>query len=455
MTFNRQSSSSSSLLGTHNDNNNNNGRSNSDAKNSLEQLAIQMDDRASSNKPFTETELQELQTSFYNIIKGYDGVTGADEMWNQLHDLFSELGHLSHKDWTRTGESSDVLTNILLPKSNNNSVDNKDELQQGFKHMFHRVLHEGNWDNALSHAKSNHQDNKPWAVLVTGVNGIRKTTSVYQSWFPTLLKEALIAPSTDNEDNKKTDVNDSLPTGHNSFFRQLDHMIATISNYNFQQLYELTSQSHDFHESSGSNNNSPSKTIIQNYSNYKASIFKRYRTLSEMLGITLINQAIDRNINVMIETSGRDVAMFHYIDKFFPAEKYNKLVLHFEINDLSHAESSVDRRMVREMEDGVKVLNGNNGNDGINVRDLINVNAGGPYGSEVLVGIQRDSDAVWDEIMKNHDDSGFGEEKKVGHDWYKASIKINASTNRDWTARAMKPDGVDGQIFSFEAPRQV
>ena len=37
----------------------------------------------------------------------------------------------------------------------------------------------------LSHVK------KPWVVLVTGVNGIRKTTSVYQPWFKKALAAAL------------------------------------------------------------------------------------------------------------------------------------------------------------------------------------------------------------------------------------------------------------------------
>ena len=425
--------------------------SSSTKSNDIEILAKEMDDRASSNAPFTEIELQELQTSFLKIISDE---TDADGKWKKLEDLFSKFGHLSHKDWQQTGDSAAILSEILLGSQNDDGDEGAEVLTDEFKHMFHRVLNEGNWEQALSHSKSNtDKDNKPWAVLVTGVNGIRKTTSVYQSWFPQLLEEALIAPKEKQQENTSNTL--KLPTGHNSFFRQLDHMIATISNNNFQQLYELTSQSHDF--LSGTRTE-PSKEAIQNYSNYKASIFKRYRTLSEILGITLINQAMKENLNVMIETSGRDVAMFHYIDMFFPSDKYNKLVLHFEINDLSYAEKSVDKRMIREMEDGVKVLN----KDSVNVRDLINVNAGGPYGSEVLKGIQKDSDGVWEKIMEDEEKEG---NTNVGYDWYKASIKINAAgdngdTNdsnksQDWTAHAIKPDKEKGQVFTFEAPRKV
>ncbi len=458
------------------------------ARKELQQLAQEMDDRASSTTPFTTRELEELETSFRSIMnpvssssssssssKGAVVVEEKDiqEMTNKLHDLlFTKVGHLSHKDWERTGQSATTLREILLPKD--------DGLTEEFKHMFDRVIKEGNWDNAITYAKEHfkdgEKDSKPWAVLVTGVNGIRKTTSVYQSWFPELLEEALIAPSSPTGDDSSATSPSSmlLPNGNNSFFRQLDHMIATISNYNFQLLYKLTSQSHDFattttttKTTTNNEKNIPSKDVIQNYSNYKASIFKRYRTLSEILGVMLIRQAMDQNINVMIETSGRDVAMFHYIDSFFPTEKYNKLVLHFTINDLSHAEGSVDRRMISEMEDGVKVLgfkNNSNGDDNassssncssnngeINVRDLINVNAGGPYGSEVLKGIQTDSDAVWETILKNSNSA----EKEVGHDWYKASIEIEASADRDWTAKAILPDGSNGKVFTFEAPRKV
>ena len=59
--------------------------------------------------------------------------------------------------------------------------------------------------------------------------------------------------------------------------------------------------------------------------------------------------------------------MFRYVDHFFPEEEeekccggygggdrssYNKLSLHFTIDDLSHAERSVDERMARENDGG-------------------------------------------------------------------------------------------------------
>jgi hypothetical protein len=37
----------------------------------------------------------------------------------------------------------------------------------------------------------NSKEQRPWAVLITGLNGIRKTTAVYQPWFAQVLREAL------------------------------------------------------------------------------------------------------------------------------------------------------------------------------------------------------------------------------------------------------------------------
>ena len=66
--------------------------------------------------------------------------------------------------------------------------------------MFLRVLSEGNWEKAKVYAKrkalknpqkSGEQQKKPWVVLVTGLNGIRKTSSINSSWFQQVLFEAL------------------------------------------------------------------------------------------------------------------------------------------------------------------------------------------------------------------------------------------------------------------------
>lgn len=221
-------------------------------------------------------------------------------------------------------------------------------------------------------------------------SGIRKTTSIYQPWFPLLLQEALQLPQDHSKDAGTLGVSD-LPSGSNTFFRQLDHIIATLCNEEFIRLYafakEMLRDSTDnatakYVGSEAFAFSPPTPDVVQLYSNMKAAIFARYRTVSELLGVVLLREAQKLQLNCMLETSGRDVAMFHYIDHFFPKDEYRKLALHFTINDLECAKTSVDQRMIHEIHTGIVALGK------CHVFDIIDSNAGGPYGSEVLSGIQ-------------------------------------------------------------------
>ena len=74
--------------------------------------------------------------------------------------------------------------------------------------------------------------------------------------------------------------------------------------------------------------------------------------------------------------------MFSYIDHFFDDDSYRKLALNFEIEDITFAEASVDRRMAGEMERGREAVE--SGDAG----RVVDANQGGPYGSAVLAGVQ-------------------------------------------------------------------
>ena len=129
-------------------------------------------------------------------------------------------------------------------------------------------------------------------------------------------------------------------------------------------------------------------------------------------------------MNVLVETSGRDIASYDYVEKIFASHPaYQKLVVHFTINDLKYAEKSVDTRMIEEMKAGRDIVAAQlqssssqssststsasastSANTSANpsasagasasARAVVSVNAGGPYGSEVLQGVQADSDKV-------------------------------------------------------------
>lgn len=386
----------------------------------LSDRSSSMAERASKLEPFTESEIEDVVHSIQNVCPATYGID-----YGRLAGLLREVAHLSHKNWTVTGANSARLGQVLFPPGG-----------EGFsavpeaRQLLDRILREGNWDGAAKHAASATPASgsmKPWAVLVTGVNGIRKTTSMYQWWFPSLLKEALVPPSDGGGDVAA----EFLPSGQNSFFRQLDHMIATLCNEDFSMLYGLTSDA-----MGGECGREPPPDVVELYTQLKAAIFSRFRTLSELLGALLLREAQTQSLNCMMETSGRDVAMFNYVDHFFPEDAgYRKLALHFQINDLSLAKGSVDDRMVREIVSGIDAAKTGD------VFAVIDSNAGGPYGSQVLDGIQEESDAVW----KSQILSG-----KVGKDWFKATIQINAHADKPWTARAVKPDGSLGTEYAFE-----
>lgn len=375
---------------------------------------------AKDGTPLTDEEVQDICFSIQNLVPLENPID-----FGEVKQLLKAEAHLSHKNWAVTSENSDKLRNLLLVSLQDGNTEGK-TLSSHAKQLLERILVEGNWMGAVENAPPrNSPERRPWAVLVTGVNGIRKTTSMYEPWFDQLLAEALCSPP----DVKGANKPKNLPTGSNSFFRQLDHMICTLTNEEFARLYSWAASQ------LGSENAIPSDKMVQDYSDYKAAIFSRYRTLSELLGGLLLREAQNVNINCLMETSGKDVAMFHYVDHFFGKTDYNKLALHFTINNLECAKKSVDRRMIQEIQAGVKAIKSQD------VFDIIYANAGGPYGSQVLEGVQKDSDQVWEsEVLSGN----------VGSDWYKATIAINAHDSEPWTAQAVKPDGSLGTKFTFE-----
>ena len=384
----------------------------------ITQRTAAMTERTDALAPLTDAELDDICFSIQNLAT-------APLDYDELRSVLKETAHLSHKDWSVTEANGQRLAAVLLPTG----------IDATSRPLLSRILQEGNWDGAVEHAANNHNSddskNQPWAVLVTGVNGIRKTTSLYQDWFPQLLQEALVVPA--GAKSATLFPPNLLPTGRNSFFRQLDHMIATLCNEDFCIMYQLTA---DLIKDGASTDEALAK-----YADLKAAIFGRYRTLSELLGAALLHQAQARRANCLMETSGRDVAMFHYVNHFFGHEDaaYHKLALHFTINDLSHACASVDRRMQGELETGLQAL------QQADAVAVVHANAGGPYGSAVLKSVQEASDKVWAADIEPADSA-------VAADWYKATIQINAHATEPWTAQAVRPDGSLGTVFTF-APK--
>lgn len=349
---------------------------------------------ATAATPFDDAELERSIRSLQQVAAG--SPTQLD--FTAYRELLARSAHLPHKDWARTESAADELASLIAGPDD-----------ETFRRAFQRVLEDGGWVGAEKAAAERAESTKPWVVLVTGVNGIRKTSSIYQPWFREALGQALSESGIPTEE---------LPDGTNSYFRQLDYMIATVASEEFRELYELKD--------------------IEEYASKKDAIFARYRTLAEMLGVLLVKACKEKRLNVMVETSGRDIAMFKYIDFFFPDDAYRKLVVHFTINDIGFAERSVDRRMQGEMQTGQAALASGS------VLDIIKANAGGPYGSAVLRGVQADSDRVWESVRSGEAEGG------AALDWCKARIAISAHETEPWSACAVPPPGAaDAAVDSF------
>jgi len=352
-------------------------------------MAAAMKAGAAANTPFSDAELDLAVQSLKCLVPEQQEKIN----WSALRDLYATCAHRTHKDWPTTMTAAAELAEII--GSPDSPV---------FRQLFTRVLEDGNWDAAARAATG--RDSAPWVVLVTGLNGIRKTTSVGQPWFKELLRQAL--------GEQFDGACEELPAGTDSFFRQLDYMIATMALEQFKTLYGL---------------NAP----VEEYAAFKEGIFARYRTIAEILGVLLVRECQAKRLNVMVETSGRDVGMYKYVDQLFPGEEsgYRKLVVNFGINDIGFAERSVDTRMRMEMKVGAAALASAKGEGSAEAgAAIIRANAGGPYGSSVLAGVQADSVGVWRTILE-------AKEGEVGHSWLKASIAIDADAEAPWRARAL------------------
>ena len=165
------------------------------------------------------------------------------------------------------------------------------------RHFTSRVLEDGGWNRAIESRKASKSASKPWVVLVTGLNGIRKTTAMQQPWFSQVLFEALSSQLKAHEGCDQLTADD-MPSALNSFFRQLDFLVATIGNEEFKRLYKITD--------------------VQSYARMKDAVFARYRTMAEMCGMLLLREAREQSINCLVETSGR------YFSRGFHLIYYNR-----------------------------------------------------------------------------------------------------------------------------------
>ncbi len=245
-----------------------------------------MAEHAKNGTPMTQEEITDICNGLKNLAPIVEDKSAEKEInFTELRVLLGEVAHLSHKDWAVTSGNSDKLCTVLGIESSMETAGSKrarvDEsssypIASNGRQLLERVIKEGNWDGAVENVirEDRPADEKSWAVLVTGVNGIRKTTSMYQPWFSELLSEALVCPATEENSESKVSC-DTLPTGSNSFFRQLDHMICTLCNEEFTRLYAWSTS--QLPKAEGDQKPIPSDETVEQYSNYKVRFKQRRR----------------------------------------------------------------------------------------------------------------------------------------------------------------------------------
>lgn len=175
---------------------------------------------AGANIPFSPKEAGKV-VSGLKALSGSDDDGGSISVdWLKLEWWLQTRAHKPHKEWALTAEAAEELAEIVGGPDS-----------PLFRRTFSRVLEGGRWSTAAEAAASAGLADRPWIVLVTGLNGIRKTTSVYEPWFKAVLREALGEQLSDADDAA------ALPRGANSFYRQLDFMVASLAVEEFKALY--------------------------------------------------------------------------------------------------------------------------------------------------------------------------------------------------------------------------
>ena len=129
-----------------------------------------------------------------------------------------------------------------------------------------KVLEGGNWAPHRStppRSQSKNDRDRPWVVLVTGLNGVRKMTATSPG-SKTLWRRRSWGRTGRGARRKRV----QLPTGSNSAAARLRRGDCCVT---IEKLYAISD--------------------VSEYAKAKAAIFARYRTTSEMVGALLVEEA--------------------------------------------------------------------------------------------------------------------------------------------------------------------
>ena len=398
--------------------------------------------------PFTKLELEYAMQSIDNL----NMINFERDARQSLEELITKTAHLPPKDWLRIAKqwSRSHFREALMGPAVKYSP---------FRSLLGHCLDDGGWDRAVAAAEKRPAGYTPWLVLLTGVAGARKKSSILQPWFKeatahTLKRTHDAALDNDHVELREyEDGEEELPHGEDSFYLQLGSIIAVIANVEMRLVYAGPG------------------TQLQNVDRFaeeKESIFIRYRTYALMLATFIIQEAAALGVNVIIEVDHQrthhnwpaDLHFHRYIEALFPGVPphrrtlfpslmgYRKLVLHYDVDDLGIAAFANDRRLLCEMKLGHGAQQRGAVPGGL--REVIDAVQGGAQGKDWLVENQLAARALWKQIILADGDSSRlplkdGEQEISGGSeswpgvvpnfaatWYKAVFVLHPVKLRAW-----------------------
>lgn len=260
--------------------------------------------------------------------------------------------------------------------------------------------------NGKDDASSNNSS-KPWVVVVMGLNGIRKTSLMNMNkgnTIATLLNKHL--PTISIED---------MPTGENSFFRQLDFMIPSISSKFFEEFKKFKGKLDLFFYK------------IAKHILFTSMIGTLAKVWLQVVSIILGGL----KYNMLIEATGQNFDQVDSIDKLSVFTDYNKLIIRCDVPtdkvSLDLVGQSISVRFENEFEELKKsdpnlayttIIGGST----TEKEESIEFSDGSTQETISYISVNEKSRNTWEE-KKNME--------KYTH-WKKAEIIIFPYKNKDW-----------------------
>lgn len=153
---------------------------------------------------------------------------------DNLREFVAQYAHGTSTDWPAIEAAAEKLESLLGKPGD-----------RKFDRLFHRILDDGQWKQAEQAAKKRPEEGKPWVVLIGGVDGVRKTGSIFQPWWRNAVHDGFGVPDEQLSAHELDPIDTAtpkygaLPSGQNSFIMPHDTIVASFANTLMISLYRV------------------------------------------------------------------------------------------------------------------------------------------------------------------------------------------------------------------------